>query len=97
MNVNRVSILDQYSIPKTEDTYAESGIGSTFIKLDLSDAYTYIPLEEDSKKFTTINTHKELYQYNRLCYRILLCPGIFKRTMDNILQGIDKKSVESTL
>lgn len=88
VTVNRVSKLDQYPIPKTEDIFAEIGSGSTLTKLDLSDAYTQIPLDEDSKKFTTINTHKGLYQYNRLCYGISSSPGIFQRTMDNILQGI---------
>lgn len=88
VTVNKVSKLDQYPIPKTEDIFAEIGSGSTFTKLDLSDAYTQIPLDSDSKKFTTINTHKGLYQYNRLCYGISSSPGIFQRTMDNILQGL---------
>lgn len=49
VTVNRVSKLDQYPIPKTEDIFAEKGSGSTFTKLDLSDAYTQIPLDEDKE------------------------------------------------
>ena len=88
LTVNTVSKLDQYPIPKTVDIFAEIGSWSTFTKLDLSDAYMQILLEEDSKRFDTINTHKGLYHYNRLSYGISSSPGIFQRTMDNILQGI---------
>ena len=42
---------------------------------------------KDSKKYTTINTHKGLFQYNCLPFRITSAPGIFERTIEN-LQGI---------
>ena len=45
-------------------------------------------LDEDSKKYTTINTHKGLFEYNRLCFGIASAPGIFQRTIENLLQGI---------
>ena len=64
------------------------GGGEKFTKLDLSEAYQQLPLDEDSKKYTTINTHRGLLQYNRLPYGISSAPGIFQRTMENLLQGI---------
>ena len=45
-------------------------------------------LDEESRKFITINTHKGLFQYNRLPFRVSSAPGIFQRTMENLLQGI---------
>ena len=45
-------------------------------------------LDEKSRNFTTINTHKGLFRYNRLYYGLKSAPGIFQRTMENILQGI---------
>ena len=59
-----------------------------FSKLDRSQAYQQILLEEESKEYTTINTHKGLFQYNWLPYGVSSSPGIFQRTMDNLLQGI---------
>lgn len=47
-------------------------------------------LDDDSKVFTTINTHKGLFQYNRLPYGVSSAPGIFQRTMENLLQGIQR-------
>ena len=87
VTVNSVSKLDNYPIPKAEDLFATLGGGEKFTKLDLSQAYQQLPLEEDSKKYTTINTHRGLFQYNRLPYGISSAPGIFQRTMENLVQG----------
>jgi len=40
------------------------------------------------KKFTTINTRKGLYQYNRLPFEVSSAPGIFQRIMENLRQSI---------
>ena len=45
-------------------------------------------VDEDSKEFLTINTHKGLFRYNRLPYGVASAPGIFQRTMEGLLQGI---------
>ena len=57
--------------------------------MDLASAYLQIPLDEQSKEYTTINTHKGLYCYNRLPFGVASAPSIFQRTMENILQGIN--------
>ena len=83
--INPVSKLDRYPIPKVEDLFAKLSGGKTFTKLDLSQAYQQLLLDDDSKKYAVINTHKGLYQYTRLPYA---APGIFQRTMENLLKGI---------
>ena len=45
-------------------------------------------LDDKSKKFMVINTHKGLYQYSCLLFGISSAPAIFQRAMDNILQGL---------
>ncbi|KAL9985219.1 hypothetical protein ACROYT_G007595, partial [Oculina patagonica] len=49
--VNQVSKLDNYPIPKTEDLLATLGGGNKFTKLDMSQAYQQLLLDEESKKF----------------------------------------------
>ena len=46
-----------------------------FTKLDLSQAYQQVELEEASKAYVVINTHRGLFQYNRLPYGIASAPG----------------------
>ena len=43
---------------------------------------------EESKKFLTINTHKGLFQYNRLVFSISSCPAIWKSATHRVLRGI---------
>ncbi|VDH91520.1 Hypothetical predicted protein [Mytilus galloprovincialis] len=88
VTVNAVSKLDNYPIPKTEDLYATLGGGQEYTKLDLNQAYQQIELDEDSKRYVTINTHKGLFRYNRLPYGVASSPGIFQRTLENVVQGI---------
>ena len=52
----------------------------------MSQAYQQLQLDDESKRYTTINTHKGLFQYNRLPYGISSAPGIFQRNMENLLQ-----------
>ena len=59
-----------------------------FSKLDLAHAYTQILLDDDLKKFVTINTHKGLYVYNHLPYGVAAAPSIFQYSMEGVLRGM---------
>ena len=86
--VNKVSKLDRYPIPKTEDLLTSLCGGKTFSKLDLSQAYQQLPLDEESRKYLTINTHKGLFEYCRLPFGVKSAPGIFQRALENLLRGL---------
>ena len=88
LTVNAVSKTDPYPLPRIEDIFASLAGGKHFSTLDLEHAYQQVPLAEDSKKLTTINTHKGLFKYNRLPFGIASAPGIFQRTIESLLQGI---------
>ena len=64
--VNKVSHLDRHPLPKVEDMFASLAGGAVFSKLDMSEAYAQIELEAGSRKYTTINTHRGLFQYKRV-------------------------------
>ena len=85
---NQVSRLDSYPLPKPEDLFAQLARGKTFSILDLSQAYLQIELDEQSRKFAAINTHKGFFQFTRLPYGVSSAPGIFQRTMETLLQDI---------
>ena len=93
VTINRVAKLDVYPLPRIEEILASLAGGTKFTKLDLAHAYQQVQLDEESKKFTTINTSKGLYQYTRLPFGIASAPAIFQRTMEGLLQGIPNVSV----
>ena len=66
LTVNQCAIVDQYPIPRIEELFSTLAGGKIFSKLDMSQAYCQLPLNDESKPLTTINTQKGLFQYNRL-------------------------------
>ena len=78
LTVNRFTRLDTYPIPRVEDLYAIIGDGEKFSKLDLSHAYHQVCLDDDSKKYVAIITHRGLYHYNRLPFGVNSACSIFQ-------------------
>lgn len=88
LTINQASQLNTYPLPRVEDLFTMLAGGKTFTKLDMSHAYQQLLLEEESKQYVTVNTHKGLFKYNRLVFGVASSPAIFQRTMDNLLQNI---------
>ena len=86
--VNRVIHQDQYPIPLIDELAHKLAGGVKFSKLDFSNAYTQLSLDAESRKLTTINTHKGLFRYKRLCFGFSSCPSIFQRVMEGIFLQI---------
>ncbi|KAK3712034.1 hypothetical protein QZH41_000190 [Actinostola sp. cb2023] len=88
VTVNPVLLAEQYPLPRIEDIFANLAGGQHFSKIDLRQAYHQMEVTEESKKYLTINTHKGLFQYNRLVFGVTSSPAIWQRAMDQVLQGI---------
>ena len=68
--INKQIESDVYPLPTLEDVISKIGNGECFTKLDLKQAFHQFELTKGSRKYTTINTTKGLYQYNRLVFGI---------------------------
>ena len=86
LTANKAARLDTYPIPRIEDLFSSLAGGRLFSKLDMSQAYAQLCLDDESKPYTIINTQKGLFQYNRLCFGISSAPGIFQRAMEDLLR-----------
>ena len=95
----KVTINPEMDVAAEARFFATVAGGEFFTMLDLSHAYNQLLLDEKSHKFVTINTHKGLYQYTWLPFRIASAPAVFQHVMDTILQGIDGVAcyIDSTL
>lgn len=71
-----------------EDILANLCGGVAFSKLDLAHAYNQMEVEEDSKQFLTLSTHKGLFQQNRLVFGITTAPAIWQAAIEQVLQGL---------
>ncbi|XP_065190667.1 uncharacterized protein K02A2.6-like [Sycon ciliatum] len=89
VTVNPQLRVDQHPLPTAQDIFSSLNGCKYFAKLDLSQAYLQVPLDKASQKMTTINTHKGLYQFNRLPYGIASAPAVFQGIMDKLLVGLE--------
>ena len=93
ITVNQATKVDTYPLPKVEDLFAAMSGGKIFTKLDMSQAYLQLPLDDKSKELVTINTHKGLFQYNRLPFGVSSAPAVFQRCMESLFQGCKGVSI----
>ena len=89
VSINQCIDVEQYPLPTTEDLLSTLAGGQYFSKLDLSSAYQQLLVKEDSWKYLTINTHRGLFQYNRLPFGVSSAPAIFQAKVDYILSGLE--------
>ena len=88
-SVNQALDINQYPLPKPNDLFVALNGGKVFSKIDLSEAYLQVELDDTSKDLLVINTHKGLFRYNRLPFGVASAPSIFQKIMDEMLTGID--------
>ena len=86
--VNQATHIETYPLPRVEELFSNLAGGKYFSKLDMSNAYLQIPLAELSKEYLTINTHRGLYQFNRLPFGVASAPAIFQRSMETLLRDL---------
>ena len=88
VTINPQIVVDQHPIPAIEELLTRLNNGEKFTKLDLSDAYLQLELDEASKELVVINTPLGLFKYNRMPFGIANAPAIFQRTIDQVLAGV---------
>ena len=88
VTINQALAVDQYPLPKPEELFATLTGGKVFTKLDLSQAYLQLQLDEESTAYVTINTHQGLYRFKRLPFGVASAPAMFQKLMDTVLQGL---------
>ncbi|XP_063380957.1 uncharacterized protein K02A2.6-like [Cydia fagiglandana] len=92
ISLNKYLEVDRFPLPRVEDLFAKLHGGKKFSKIDLSQAYAQLVLD-DTSKYTVINTHKGLFKYNRLIYGLSSSPGIFQRILEQMFVDIPRVGV----
>lgn len=88
VTLNRVLSVDRYPVPKIDDLFSDLAGKVFFTKLNLSQAYNQLVLDERSREYTVVNTHRGLFKYNRLVYGLASSPGIFQKLMVSLFDGL---------
>ena len=80
--------MDTYLLPLMQDIFASLANGKSFTKLDLAHAYQQLILDDDSRLYTTINTHRGLFPFNPTTLWLSAAPAINQRMMESLLSGL---------
>jgi len=91
ITINPVLNGTEYPLPKIEHLYAKIAGAKYFSKIDLKDAYQQLIellLDNDSQRFTTINTIKSLFKYTRVPFGLKSSAGEFQRAIESITSKV---------
>ena len=87
--VNKYLDPVQSPLPTVEETINRIGKATVFSKIDLSQAFLQLPLDDNSKQYTVINTPVGLFQYTHLPFGLTCSSGIFQAFITETLSNID--------
>ena len=92
--INPIIENEEYPMPTADELFNKMQGGQKFTKIDLSNAYMQVELDEDSQKYCVINTCKGLRQPSRLLYGAKPASGMFQKLMESNLQNIPRTVVK---
>lgn len=87
--INPFMKVQQHPLPHIDEIFASLVNCNCFTVIDLSNAYLQLEVEEASKEFLTINTHRGLFRYNRLPFGVASAVAIFQSIIERILCGLE--------
>ena len=88
LTVNKVATPYQYPLPRNEELLSKLTGAAVFSKIDLKCAYNQLPLDDVSRQYLTVNTHRGLLKPTRLSFGYSSAPALFQQTLETLLAGI---------
>lgn len=85
---NKAISREKHPMPTVEDLMADLNSSVVFSKLDLSNAYHQLELDEESRYITTFSTHVGLRRYKRLLFGVNAASEIFQKKIADLLADI---------
>ncbi|XP_055615240.1 uncharacterized protein K02A2.6-like [Toxorhynchites rutilus septentrionalis] len=86
--LNSMLEAHNFPLPTPDDIFSKLAGSKAFSIIDLSDAYLQVEVDDASKRLLTINTHRGLFNFNRLAPGVKSAPGAFQQLMHTMIAGI---------
>ena len=89
IHVNDKINTEAYPLPCIETIFSRVSGAKPFGKIDLSNAYWQIPIDEDSQEVCTVNTTKGLFRVTRLQQGLKNAAAVFPQVIEQVFKGLD--------
>lgn len=91
--INKSVVKDRYPLPLIEDLLDKLQGSVVFSTLDLKNGFFHVPVEEESRKYTSFVTHSGQYQFTKTPFGLCNSPAVFQRFINCafrplVVQGI---------
>lgn len=87
-NLNRVTMVDKYPIPRISELLDQLNRNNYFTTIDLKAGYWHIPVADEHKQKTAFLANGSLYEFNVLPFDVPNSPPTFQRFMKGVLTGL---------
>lgn len=88
VTLNKFLVDFKYPLPRIDEIFASLEGGEVFTKLDLSNAYNQLVLDDDSQLLCAWTTHIGTLKVKRLPFGVKTAAAIFQKTIENLLRDI---------
>ena len=92
-NINTVTKLDAYPLPRISTLLQKLGRAKYFSKLDLASGYHQVPIKSSSREYTAFCTPEPVqghshFQWKVMPFGLVNAPATFQRLMDSVLHDL---------
>ena len=87
--LNRVTKLDTYPLPRVNDQLDQLGESRFFSTLDLASGYWQIRVAPGSREKTAFVVPNRFYEFRVMSFGLSNAPAVFQRLMQRVLMGLN--------
>ena len=88
VTINPYIVYMQHPLPRFEELMSTFNNFSEYSCMDLRDAYMQLGVDETSRQYLVMSTHRGFFRYKRLCFGVCSAPSLFQSYMDRIFSGL---------